>query len=90
MSLPSAGFARSQEVVEELGSLDCGGILLPVIRKRFAVVVEGLPAPKEGTVYVVSFLTARAVPDREDVYFPGEALRDDGGNIIGCVGLARV
>lgn len=90
VSLPSVEFARAQELIEELPPLDCDGILLPVIRKRLAEMVEGLPAPQDDTIYVVSFLTAMAVPDRKDVFFPGEALRDDGGNIVGCVGLARV
>lgn len=89
-SLSSVGFARAEEIVEELPVLEHNGILLPVVRRRFASVVMGLPAPQEDTIYVVSFLTAQAVPSREDVFFPGEALRDDDGNIVGCVGLARV
>jgi hypothetical protein len=33
---------------------------------------------------------AQAVPDRMDVFFPGEAIRDNAGNIIGCIGLSRL
>lgn len=90
VSLLSTGFARAEEIVEELPVLEHNGILLPVVRRRFASVVIGLPTPQEGTIYVVSFLTAQAVPGRKDVFFPGEALRDDTGNIVGCVGLAHV
>lgn len=89
ISLPSVGFARAKEMTERLSELECNAVLLPVVRKRFTGVVEGLPEPTPGTIYVVSFLTAQAVPDRADVFFPGEAVRDDDGNIVGCLGLAH-
>lgn len=90
LAVPSTGFARAKELVEQLAPLDLDGIELPVVRKAFADTVDGLPESQEGTIYVVSFLTAQAVPDREDVFFPGEAVRDAAGNIVGCVGLSRV
>ena len=89
LTLPSAGFARAKEITEQLAPLDLD-CKIPVIRKSFSNVVECLPDPQEGTIYIVSFLTAQAVPTREDVFFPGEAVRDSVGNIVGCVGLARV
>lgn len=88
LTLPSAGFARAKEIAEQLAPLDLG-CKIPVIRKSFSNVVEGLPDPQGGTIYIVSFLTAQAVPTREDVFFPGEAVRDSVGNIVGCVGLAH-
>ena len=52
--------------------------------------VEGLPAPEEGTVYVVSSLVASRVPERGDVFIPNESVRDEKGRIIGCRSLGHV
>jgi len=48
--------------------------------------VEGLPAPQEGTFYVVSGLVKAAV-NREDVLAPGALVRDENGRPKGCEGL---
>lgn len=90
LSVPSTGFARAKEIVEQLPALDLEGHEVPVVSRAFASSVDGLPEPQEGTIYVVSFLTAQAVPDREDVFFPGEFVRDATGNMVGCVGLSHV
>lgn len=39
---------------------------------------------------MVSRLVAEAVPNRRDVYAPGEAVRDTEGRIVGARGLCRV
>ena len=53
-----------------------------------------LPAEKEGVGYIVSALYAnglRAHGDkRTDVYVPGEAKRNEAGQVVGCVGLSAV
>ena len=50
--------------------------------------LEGLPDPKEDTLYVVSAMALNAVPeDRTDVVAPGFLKRDERGNPIGCVGF---
>jgi len=57
--------------------------------------VEGLPAPEEGTIYVVSALVAGRVGNtRDDVYSPGtgpadNAARDQHGRIVGVTRLIR-
>ena len=51
--------------------------------------IEGLPAPEDGTTFVVSALVAERA-DRDDVVAPGELLRDDAGVVIGCSGFTRV
>jgi hypothetical protein len=90
LTIASTGFARAEEIVEQIAPVNLDGTEVPVVRKAFAPTVNGLPEPQADTIYVVSFLTAQAVPDREDVFFPGEAVRDPSGKIIGCVGLSRV
>lgn len=50
--------------------------------------VEGLPEPEKGVAYLVSALVMSAVPDRTDVFAPGELLRDAEGRVIGARGLS--
>lgn len=47
-----------------------------------------LPAPVEGTVYIVSALVASAAPDRKDLATVLGGVKDTAGRICGCVGLA--
>ena len=49
--------------------------------------VTGLPEPVNGTVYIVSAMVRQAVPRRRDVLSPGELIRDDKGQPVGCRGL---
>lgn len=50
--------------------------------------VEGIPAPVEGTIYIVSSLTLQAT-DRADVVSPGNLQRDEHNNILGCNGFRK-
>lgn len=49
--------------------------------------VENLPEPIEGTRYIVSTMVAQAAEGRHDLLTPGELVRDDQGNVIGCKSL---
>ena len=50
--------------------------------------VEGLPAPQEDVIYILSALTLNAVSeDRTDVVAPGNLQRDERGQPIGCMGF---
>lgn len=51
--------------------------------------VEGLPEPDYNNVYIVSALAAQRCRHRADVYSPGELVRNDAGQVIGCRGLTR-
>lgn len=50
---------------------------------------EGLPAPQEGTVFVVSGMVEAACQDRPDVWSPGNLVRDADGKPCGCQGLKQ-
>ena len=52
--------------------------------------VVGLPDPEPRTALIVSRLVAEAVPHRQDVFAPGELVRDASGRIVGARGLCRV
>lgn len=82
---PSGKIARVSVRTETVGNID--GI--PVTRSVFGE-VEGLPAPENGTIYVVSSLVAGRVAAREDVFIPNESVRDEKGRIVGCKSLGRV
>lgn len=82
---PSGHVARCSVTREQVG--DINGI--PINRTQFGK-VENLPEPQEGTIYIVSSLTAQAVPEREDVFITDDAVRDEQGRIIGCRALAHI
>lgn len=60
---------------------------VPVFKAQMGS-VQHLPAPEDGTIYVVSFLVAQAAA-REDVLSPGELIRGEDGMPIACRGLAQ-
>lgn len=49
--------------------------------------VIGLPEFNKGDVYIVSALVAQRCKYRTDVYSPGELVRNEAGQVIGCRGL---
>lgn len=49
--------------------------------------VTGLPAYEEGVYLLVSAMVREALPLRKDLVSPGQLLRNDEGNVIGCLGL---
>lgn len=81
--MPSEGVARVVTLTEEVSSI-CG---FAVSKSTFGK-VEGLPEPQDHTYYVVSRLVLQALPERNDLLFPGELVRDAEGNVIGCKGLS--
>jgi hypothetical protein len=61
---------------------------IPTFETKFGA-VEGLPDVNPEVIYITSALVASRCADRADVFAPGELVRDDGGNVIGCRGLSR-
>lgn len=49
--------------------------------------VTGLPEYSEGTYLLVSAMVREALPLRKDLVSPGQLLRNDKGEVIGCLGL---
>lgn len=79
---PSGQVARCATTSSPAG--EHGGIAL--VRTSYGEVV-GLPAPAEGVLYVVSALVRAALPGRSDVASPGDLVRDESGNVVGCRNL---
>lgn len=82
---PSGIVARVQSNVESLGTMD--GV--PVTRTNYADITD-LPEPEDGVLYITSCLVAQACPERTDVLFPNEIVRDESKRVIGCKSLGRI
>jgi len=86
---PSGNVARVSVFNDPMLDLDDKSMFVngvPLFAQSVGDVV-GLPEPQEGTFYVVSTLVRNAVPDRTDVFSPGDLKRDVGGQPVGCIGL---
>lgn len=91
LTVPSSGIARVAQTVKQVGELIIDGVTVPISQTTYSRQdVTGLPDPAPDVVYVVSVLTAQAVSGRDDVYVPGELVRDAAGQPVGARGLARI
>lgn len=79
---PSGIVARVAATKSQTGCID--GI--PMFKTSFGE-IQDLPETQEGVIYITSLLVAQAAK-RADVFSPGELLRDEAGQPIGCLGLA--
>lgn len=86
-TIPSDGVARAEETRIKLTQI--GDFAVDTVMYGNAI---GLPELEEGTIIVVSALTAQSpeCKSRQDVYIPGPLLRDENGKIVGCVGLSKI
>jgi hypothetical protein len=62
------------------------GLPIPVVRATMEPPID-LPDRREGVILIVSALIAEACPDRDDLLYPGAAVRDAEGRVVGCDGL---
>lgn len=85
----SGMLARVSTETIRTGEVSVDGMAIPTTETRFGE-VEGLPAPEEGTIFIVSSLVAQRCRNRSDIFIPNESVRDDKGRIIGCRSLGRV
>jgi hypothetical protein len=70
------------EVIEQINGIN--------ITKSVFGEVQDLPDQTEDTIYIVSMLVASALPERKDLFFPNEQVRDESGKIVGCKSLAQI
>lgn len=88
-SIPSSGIARATQHRQIVDTVVANGITLPIARCTYGD-VQGLPEPMDDTIYIVSAITAQAVPTRPDVFIVDDSVRDENGRIIGVRGLAHI
>jgi len=74
-----ARVSTTQKEIDELNNIS-------IYETHFGEAVD-LPEPAENTFYIVSKITQDACPHRDDLLSPGNLIRDQEGNIVGCEGL---
>lgn len=90
LTLPAASNTARCSVKREVAdTISCDGHSIPINKNVFGEVYN-LPATQDNTYYIVSSLTAQAVPSRKDVLVPDDVVRDENRNIIGCRALATL
>lgn len=84
VKLVPEGLARVSSTREHVRTVD--GIA--IYRTSFGE-VEGLPEPQEGVFFITSLVVKQAARKlgRWDVLSPGDLIRDEAGQPIGCDGL---
>jgi len=80
---------RLSEQQEKISSIDINGTEIDIVKKSF-LEPEGLPEPRQNTLYIVSALVAGACKNRDDLVVPNDIIRDEEGRIIGCKNLAKI
>lgn len=80
----SSCVARLREANEPVGTADD----VPICRTTYGD-VHDLPDAETGTLFIVSIVVCRALPERDDLVFPVELVRDGEGRIVGCRSLGR-
>lgn len=87
---PEATPARVNSFKKQIAELEVFGLPTPINVTTYGD-VTGLPAPEDGTIYIVSLLVAQALRGtRDDVLIVDDTVRDEQGRIVGARGLARV
>ncbi|MFI7531464.1 hypothetical protein [Nocardia salmonicida] len=82
--------ARLTEIRSASTQLTTGITSIPMTELSYATVPTGLPDPQPRTLLVVSRVTAQGLPERNDLVFPLDEVRDAQHRIIGCRGLGRL
>lgn len=89
---PSGTMARCSSERKIIGEIEVAeGVKIPLTQVVLGE-VSGLPAPEEGTIYIVSLHVANRVARggrTMDILVPDESIRDADGKIVGCRALAR-
>lgn len=69
--------------------LNMGDVDIPLNEKVMSH-IQNLPAPVDGTFYIVSTIVALYAPHRSDLLAPTGNVRSRNGVIVGCIGFSRM
>lgn len=83
---PSGQVLRVPESTTFDRELACAGAQVPVMRV-LPTKPPAPPGPDDGTYLLVPRLYAKEWPERSDLLFPYDEVRDDQGQILGCRAL---
>lgn len=88
---PFRTFPAAKEPARVTFAQDHAGMAEGILIYRwFTDEIVNLPEPKPDTYYIVSKMVAQAWPEREDLIFPGTVVRNESGDVVGCVDFSRV
>ena len=83
----SQGVARAKQIETIAGEMEICGQKIPTVCMEYGE-PEGLPEPKAGVCYIVSYITAMAAKvngrKTEDLLMTADLIRNDDGQIVGC------
>lgn len=83
MSIPPCGeIARCEEITKEAFNVN----KIQFVYKTYGKVTN-LPDNKSEVIYIVSMMVRQALPNRYDLASPGDLIRDENGQITGCLNL---
>ncbi|MBF9129151.1 hypothetical protein I0C86_09195 [Plantactinospora sp. S1510] len=71
------------------GVVRIGPLVVPLKRTAASSEVTGVPDRRPGVLVIVARPVAEALPDRDDLVYPHDTVRDDRGVVVGCRSLAR-
>jgi hypothetical protein len=87
---PEASTARCVITRTDGTPLCSRGAVIPTTLTHRHPQVTGLPPAEPGVVLVVSLPVVEACPERTDLVFPDEQVRDPDNRVIGCRSLGRL
>lgn len=71
------------------GQVRIGPLVVPLKRTSASPLVTGVPDRRPGVLFIVARAVAEALPDRDDLVYPHDTVRDERGVVVGCRSLAR-
>jgi len=71
------------------GVVRIGRLVVPLRRTSASSLVTGVPNRRPGVLLIVARAVAEALPDRDDLFYPHDTVRDEHGVVVGCRALAR-
>lgn len=84
VTIPRSGKVARCNTISSLYSRIEG---IPLFATRFGDVIDLPPMTQEKILYIVSSMVKQKEYTRHDLVSPGELVRDEKGNVIGCKGL---
>lgn len=70
-------------------SIDVNGVNVGIFEVSRGTTLD-LPPRRNGVQMIVSRMVAEENPDRDDLVFPLDLVRDDNGGVVGCSSFGRI
>lgn len=86
---PSGEVARIAATTERCGTLNVTNFDVRVPLSSTVFGESNVPDPEEGVTLIVSRMVVAAHPEREDLVFPNEIVRNEAGQVVGCRSFSR-